>query len=197
MAPFLILKASDYQDPDDDARKAAEAADAGVAAQIQAGFDRWRTEIDVAALAALLGSGVTVQVWDLLRIDQVSALMQPAVNRLTELYDAVADQTELPPDAGVYNPLDEAVLAEQQQAAAALVTTITDSAKAVADQVISDGLTASVPADEIAANVLATVGMTSRQAKAVANFRRCSSAAMPGQCNVRCATAGSTARSPD
>ena len=174
MAPFPPLRAEDYQDPDDDARKVAEAADAAVAQQISAAIDQWRAAVDLAALATLLASGVTVEIWDVLQFDQFEAMLQPAVNSLTELYDKVADQTDLPAewgDAGAYNPLDAAVIEEQQQAAADLVTSILESTRAAVDQVISDGAAAMVAPAELAEDVRDTLGLAARQAKAIANFR--------------------------
>jgi hypothetical protein len=171
MAPFPALRVSDYQDPDDDARKAAEAADAAVAGQIDDAFDKWRHAIDLAALTTLLASGVTPSIWDVLLFDSADDFFQPAVNRLTELYDDVADQTELPADAGVYDPLGEPVIAEQHAAAADLVTTISEAARATVNQVVSDGLNAGVAASEIATTVRNTLGLTVQQAKAAANFR--------------------------
>lgn len=174
MAPFPPLRAEDYQDSDDAARLAAEAADGPVADQVSDAFDRWRKSIEIAALIALLRSGITVTIWDVLRIEQVSVLLQPAANRLTELYDDVAEDVELPSDfgePGVYDPLEAAVLEEQQAAATGISDAVVSNAKVVVEQILAGAGATAAPAEEVARDIVSTLGLPPRAAKAVSNFR--------------------------
>jgi Phage Mu protein F like protein len=84
------LAASDYQDPDDTARKAAEAAAAALAALIAAGWRTITDNMDVAAIAALLSAGGWLAVRGLVTRDKLTEAMRPVTTALVNLQDNVA-----------------------------------------------------------------------------------------------------------
>lgn len=184
MAAFPPLHAADYQDPSDKARKAAEAVDDKVAAEIDDGFDRVRDAIDLAALAAALASGIRFHVFRVLSIFEIESVLERPIATLTELHDAVAagamadvaaasENTALSGlTAPVYSRVAPDTVEALTEAVTQLVTRLSVQAEATVDQVIAQGLANRLGVDGIARALRESVGLTPRQAMAVENFRR-------------------------
>jgi hypothetical protein len=71
-----------------------------------------------------------------------------------------------------FDPIDPALVQGQQRTASTFIQRLTATIEAVIDQDIRGGLADGMGADEIARVIKATIGLTPRQAQAVANFRR-------------------------
>lgn len=250
MAGANPLAAGDYQDPNDTARCAAEAAAAAIAALLAAGWRTIADNLDVAAIAAMLAAGGWLAVRGLVTRPQLAETMRPVTTALINLQDnvavaAMADEVAaaarpvppvlFPPPApaglltvqpptfqpptipalspvppqGVFpapspaagtvpattqastavlegvprvplpgvipvgfDPIDPALISGQQRTASAFIDRLATTVEAVIDQDIRAGLSDGMTADEIARVIKATIGLTPRQAQAVANFRR-------------------------
>ncbi len=83
------LKASDYQDPDDTARQAAEAADASIAASTNDSFNRLQDDLDIALIAAALAAGGWLAVRRLITIEMVTEAFRPTAAALVNLQNEV------------------------------------------------------------------------------------------------------------
>jgi hypothetical protein len=206
------LAAGDYQDPNDTARCAAEAAVAVIAALLAAG---WRTiagHLDEASIAAMLSAGGWLAVRGLVTRAHLAETMRPVTTALINLQDDVAAAamarevaaaarvvppalslppapaglltfqpptvpalSPLPPPSVIalgFDPIDPALIQGQQRATSAFIDRLATTVEAVIDQDIRAGLSNGMGADEIARVIKATIGLTPRQAQAVANFRR-------------------------
>lgn len=175
------LRASDYQDPDDIARAAAEAADAAVAAAIDDGWDRLREGTELAALIALVSAANWVAIYRIIGVAQIADAMQSAMTRLVDVHDTVASAetrviaAAVPPSPAIaltYDPLDTATVAAERSARDAVVQQLAYAAKGTLDGVIQRGIAERLPPDALARRIRDMLGLTDRQAMAIENYRR-------------------------
>lgn len=214
-----MLRAQDFQRPDDQARAKAEAADAGIAADLTAAMNKQRDAVDMDALEAALAVGALGTALAALHLDLFEGYLIEPLDALMQVYDdtaraevaeiaaQVAQETvqaqveaeaaaaaqatgleavagpELLAEAGItvptvqpialsYDPLAPEVVAEQQAARQAVMDALTTDAQATARSAIADGLARYLSPAEIAQNVRDAIGLTERQAQAVANYRQ-------------------------
>ncbi len=177
MPNFAPLRAQDYQDPNDDARRRAEAADHAVAAALDDGWDAIQDQLDVASIAASLAAGGWASVRLLVPETLIIDVMRTVTVRLVTLQNdvAAAEMATIPSQTAIpltFDPIAPAVVAEQQAVQSAFTQRLADTVSLVIDQDVRDGLTNGMSPEDIARTIKATIGLTDKQAAAVANFRR-------------------------
>lgn len=182
------MKAEQIQPRDDPARRVAERHQRAVAAAISAGISSITDSIDPDSLVRAIESNDFARVWRHLALERLGPALRPALNALAFIHDRLAfiaaeDIVESLTKAGpsklktpaviplTYDPLKPETVAAQNAANEKIVQRVTSGAQATAEQVLADGLRNRQSARAIARRLRETLGMTTQEANAIANYR--------------------------
>ncbi len=180
--PMDLLRPDDIQSPDDEARAQAERAEGRVAEAIRSALRAVRDAVTVEAIRQALSVSFYRAIFLLPDRAALEADLKLAFDDLAELHDQAAraaadDITAALREIGsletvAYDRLDPGAVAALQGYRDELIADLTGTMQDAIAQVLTSGVTAGVPQEQLAQDIARTVGLTPQQAQAVANYRR-------------------------
>lgn len=168
-----LLRTRDIQPPDDALRRQAEDAEADVQQAVSDALDEFAAGVDQDKIESALEQGAYGAIILAINFPRLRSLLTGALGKLRLVYDAGMDAgAERLADAGINFGTPVAMHgADLAEATDRLVRTISAGSEEAIAQAIRDGVTRSLGLDEIAANIRDSIGLSARQAQAVANYR--------------------------
>jgi hypothetical protein len=187
---FVPLRADQIQPQDDTARAEAERAERGLAQAIREGLAAFADTISPVEVTRLLAANDFRGLWDHLAFETLGGVLRPALGRIAVVHDRsaraetdrivaghigkAAPSTLRTPDVIrlTFDPLDNATVNAQREAAAQTVRRIETSTDATAQRIVTQGLAERRTPTAIARDLRASLGLTQRESDAIQAYRR-------------------------
>lgn len=162
------LRADQLQPGDDPTLALAMRGEPGTQRDVNRALDDLQRAADVAAILLALDSLSLAHLWTALSLDgRFQQALITALDRLPEIHDAAAETVSATFDR-LGTPARAALVAARDANIDEIAITTEEAIKAVVRQ----AMTAGDPLPAVAAQIKTVIGLTPRQAMAVANYRR-------------------------